>query len=89
MFFSEYIGIIKFMNQVGKSVPKDLSIIGFDDLSVCDYSFPGLTTIRQDIYRKGIEVARLLINKINGKEVNSGISIPVELILRETTILLK
>jgi LacI family transcriptional regulator len=80
------LGIIKLMNQIGKSIPKDLSIIGFDDLSVCEYSFPGLTTIRQDIYRKGIEVAKLLINKINGKDGNTGIILPVELILRETTI---
>ena len=83
------LGIIKFFNQIGKVVPRDISVIGFDDLSVCDYSFPGLTTIRQDIYRKGIEVAKLLINKINGKEVNAGILLPVELILRETTIPLK
>src|SRR5690606_6680427 len=46
------LGIIKLMQQIGKSVPKDLSIIGFDDLTVCNYSFPGLTTIKQDIYKK-------------------------------------
>ena len=79
------LGIIKLMRQIGKSVPKDLSIIGFDDLSVCNYSFPGLTTIRQDIYRKGMEVAKLLINKINGKETEAGVTVPVELVLRETT----
>ncbi len=80
------LGIIKLMNQIGKSIPKDLSIIGFDDLSVCNYSFPGLTTIRQDIYRKGREVAKLLINKINGNEVEAGVRLPIELIVRETTI---
>lgn len=80
------LGIIKLMNQIGKSVPKDLSIIGFDDLNVCNYSFPGLTTIKQDIYRKGTEVAKLLINKINGKEVEAGVILPVEIVLRETTI---
>ncbi len=79
------LGIIKLMNQIGRTVPKDLSIIGFDDLNICNYSFPGLTTIKQDIYRKGIEVARLLINKINDKEVDTGVVLPVELVLRETT----
>ncbi len=80
------LGVIKLMHQMGKSIPKDLSIIGFDDLSVLNYSFPGLTTIRQDIYRKGTEVAKLLINRINGKEAEAEVRLPVELILRETTI---
>lgn len=80
------LGIIKLMHQIGKSVPRDLSIIGFDDLSVCEYSFPGLTTVRQNIYRKGIEVAKLMIQKINGEPGEMGIKLPVELVLRETTI---
>lgn len=77
-------GIIKIMNQFGKKIPDDLSVIGFDDLSICEYTFPSLTTIRQDIYKKGIEVARILVKKIDKEEVTSQ-TLPVELIVRETT----
>ena len=34
--------------QLGYHIPKDLSIIGFDDLPMCAYTSPPLTTVRQD-----------------------------------------
>ena len=79
------LGIIKIMNQFGKNIPQDLSVIGFDDLSLCEYTFPALTTIRQDVYKKGIEVARLLVRKIDGEPHIRSQTLPVELIVRETT----
>ncbi len=78
-------GIIKIMNQFGKKIPEDLSVVGFDDLSICEFTFPALTTIRQDIYKKGIEVARLLVKKIDKEEGVKSQTLPVELIVRDTT----
>lgn len=78
-------GMIKGLYEKGYSVPKDLSIVGFDDLQMCKYITPALTTISQNIYLKGREVIRLLINRIEGIEVETATSLPVQLILRETT----
>lgn len=79
------LGIIKTMHQFGKKVPEDLSVIGFDDLSICQYTFPALTTIRQDIYLKGVEASRVLIKQINGDKTIGSQVLPVELIIRDTT----
>lgn len=79
------LGIIKTMHQFGKEIPNDLSVIGFDDLSICQYTFPALTTIRQDIYLKGIEAARVLIKQINGGKTMGSQVLPVELVIRDTT----
>lgn len=56
------IGIIKRYNELGKNVPEDLSIIGFDDIRDAKYIYPGLTTIHQDISTKG-EMAMSIILK--------------------------
>lgn len=79
------LGIMKIMHQFGKIVPNDLSIIGFDDLNICQYTYPTLTTIRQDVYKKGVEAARILINKVGGDLEMKSQVLPVELIVRDTT----
>lgn len=79
------LGMIKIMNQFGKRIPEDLSVIGFDDLSICDYTFPALTTIRQDIFRKGVEVARSLIKNVDKAIDVKSQTLPLELVVRETT----
>ncbi len=39
--------------QLGYDVPGDVSIIGFDDLPICAYTYPPLTTVRQDRIKLG------------------------------------
>lgn len=80
------LGIIKLYHQIGKSIPRDLSLIGFDDLSICQFTFPGLSTVRQDINKKGMEVGNLLIHRINGDEDKRSVILPVELVLRQTVL---
>lgn len=79
------LGIIKTMSQFGQKIPEDLSVVGFDNLSMCQYVTPSLTTIHQDIYKKGIEVANVLIQTIEGKKQSESQVLPVELIVRDTT----
>lgn len=48
--------------------PKDVSIIGYDGLSLTDYTEPPLTSISQPSYQLGYAAARLLLDRINGDQ---------------------
>ena len=58
------IGVIKGLFEAGKYVPSDYSVIGFDDLVVAQFLTPGLTTIHQEISRKGQKAVELLLGHI-------------------------
>jgi DNA-binding LacI/PurR family transcriptional regulator len=80
---------LRTVSQHGLSVPKDVRITGFDDLSICTYSSPQLTTIRQNYSGIGLSAAELLQAQINVPKQQRFCrrheSIPVELIVREST----
>jgi len=44
----------------GKSIPNDLSLVGFDDILTASLMVPGLTTVKQDIRAKGITASEML-----------------------------
>jgi len=74
------IGAIKAAKEVGVRIPQDISIIGFDDISLAMHIEPSLTTIKQDKDRIGRQAATLLLNEINGLPREQGASIiPVRL----------
>ena len=79
------IGAIKAVKEAGLRVPEDISIIGFDDISMAKYTDPALTTIRQDTDRIGRQAAVLLLDEIDGdtKKYQSKV-IPVSLVKRDS-----
>jgi LacI family transcriptional regulator len=77
------LGAIKAFQENGIMVPKDISIIGFDNIEFLKYSNPALTTVAQNRKLIGETAARNLMDKIAGKEVESSV-IDVEIIERET-----
>ena len=79
------VGIMKKIKELGYDVPKDLSIMGYDDISYANFIYPGLSTIRQDISEKGLRAAEILIDKLeNDRKGKVAINIEPELIIRES-----
>lgn len=79
------IGIIKRYLELKKEIPESLSIVGFDDIHDAKYITPGLTTIRQDINKKGEMAAKIILSKIELNEREpSLINIKPKLIVRES-----
>lgn len=80
------IGALKACEKLGKKVPDELQIIGFDGIQIGNYITPSLTTIAQNIYKLGEAATELLILQIEGKELtNKRINIEPVLIVRDTT----
>ncbi|AOZ91050.1 LacI family DNA-binding transcriptional regulator [Paenibacillus crassostreae] len=72
--------------RLGKSVPQDVQIIGFDDIPLSSLLSPSLSTIHQPTYDMGREAASLLIKLIEQDKVeDSIIQLPVRFVERETT----
>jgi DNA-binding LacI/PurR family transcriptional regulator len=79
-------GAIRALRDANLRVPEDVSVIGFDDISVAAYYTPRLTTIRQPLRTMGETAARILLQRIQGsKDYPDKVAIPPELIVRETT----
>ena len=78
-------GIISGLNERGKRVPDDFSVIGFDDLYISSLTAPRLTTIHQDVQEKGMIVAETLIRVIEGRpSENKNLILPVTLVERHS-----
>lgn len=79
------IELLRFLAENGLRVPEDISLVGFDDIPLCQLVSPALTTIRQD----GALRARLALEKLRalreGETVENTITLPVTLIEREST----
>jgi len=79
------IGAMKGFHDRGLRIPEDISIVGFDDLVVAQYMWPGLTTVHQDIAAKGEKAVQILINSINNPHFGKQECIlPISLVERES-----
>lgn len=66
-------------------VPKDISVVGFDDIKRAELVRPRLTTIRQDFNQKGSRSVDELMKLIkNGENHHVDLRLPVQLVVRET-----
>lgn len=79
------VGVVRAAESLGLSVPGDVSIVGFDDSSIAVVTRPPLTTIRQDVARKGQLAVASLLATMRDQHLPDDVLLATELVVREST----
>ncbi|NNK99408.1 MAG: LacI family DNA-binding transcriptional regulator [Xanthomonadales bacterium] len=75
------IGALKCLRKSGFEIPRQVSVVGFDDIPAASYSSPSLTTVRQDTRAAARIMVRKLVSMINGEPVKTRL-LPMSLVIR-------
>lgn len=78
-------GVIDAVRERGLEIPRDISIVGFDDIPQASLTYPKLTTVRQPLTQIGRLAVRLLLEKIEDPEKETRrVTLSTELIIRDS-----
>ncbi|WP_165984351.1 LacI family DNA-binding transcriptional regulator [Streptomyces sp. YIM 98790] len=75
------VGALAALHRLGRRVPEDVAVVGFDDNAVAVACDPPLTTVRQPVEEMAAEMARLLLRRIS-----SGEGLPPSVVFHPTLI---
>ena len=79
------LGLVHALADLGRRVPDDVSIVGYDDIPESAHSLPPLTTIHQDFREVGVRAVRHLVARILGEEPAPESAIAPTLVRRAST----
>lgn len=78
------IGALKAIKDQGLKVPRDLSVIGFDDSLLSEVMDPSLTVVKQPLQEIGQAAVRLLMNQLEGNQNPETIQLKTRLVIRQS-----
>lgn len=81
-------GLIEGLKGIGKAVPEDISVVGFDDLNLLKFTSYNLTTMKQDFNKLGIEAFKQINDMLQGRTAQQQ-KIGCKLIERKSVAVLK
>jgi DNA-binding LacI/PurR family transcriptional regulator len=79
------LGLLRRLHEAGRAVPRDISIVGFDDIPEAAYFTPPLTTVRQDFPELGRRCLHVLLGRIEGETGTIRVVVAPELVVRAST----
>ncbi len=77
------LGAMQALGELGRTIPDDVAVVGFDDIPIAAYTHPPLTTMRQNTLLAGEMLVDNLLKIIHGEPADSA-CIPTELIVRKS-----
>jgi len=80
------LGVLEAARSRGLQVPRDLSIVGYDDIPIAKWSSPSLTTIHQPLIQMAEEASRLVL-RLRDKSTTPGkrMDLSTHLVVRDST----
>ncbi len=78
-------GVMEAAEEMGLSVPGELSVVGFDDVPEAARAAPPLTTVHQPHVEKGLRAGRALVERLREEEIPPPILLPTRLVVRGST----
>ncbi|HEV7652301.1 MAG TPA: LacI family DNA-binding transcriptional regulator [Actinophytocola sp.] len=79
------VGVLDGLSAASRTVPADVAVIGFDDISIAAHTRPALTTVRQPSREMGEAAATMLLDSLNGTELpDAPHVVPTSLVIRES-----
>ncbi|MBW8764599.1 MAG: LacI family DNA-binding transcriptional regulator [Microbacterium sp.] len=79
------LGLVHGLVALGRQVPRDVSVVGFDDVPEARFYLPALTTVRQDFGQIGRVAVESLIRQIEGEAAEHIPPLEARLVVREST----
>jgi len=80
------LGVLRALHEHGRDIPRQVSVVGFDDIPESQYFMPPLTTVRQPFAEVGRGSLRLLLQVMDGSsQAPQQLAIAPELVVRRST----
>jgi LacI family transcriptional regulator len=78
------VGVVDALRDAGRNVPRDVSVVGFDDQRTSAYLTPALTTVRAPTLGVGRVAAQQLVTLLRRGEADCETLLPTEIVIRES-----
>ncbi|TCN22568.1 LacI family DNA-binding transcriptional regulator [Mesobacillus foraminis] len=78
------IGALRALQELKVSVPSDIAIVSFDDIEMAEFCSTPLTTVKVHTKEMGQTGVKLLLDRINGRELPLKVTVPTELVIRQS-----
>ncbi|MFF2061262.1 LacI family DNA-binding transcriptional regulator [Streptomyces sp. NPDC058200] len=79
------LGVLEAARVLGLQVPEDLSVVGYDDIPLAQWSSPALTTVHQPLEQMAEEAARILLRLRSSDQADARIEFGTRLVVRNST----
>jgi LacI family transcriptional regulator, repressor for deo operon, udp, cdd, tsx, nupC, and nupG len=81
------IGVLRGLRHLGVQVPRDVSVVGFDNIFGSDFGTPALTTVAAPLRALGTAAVEHLLAQLHGSPPRTGqpMTLPAKLVVREST----